>query len=426
MLHGLGLSVYTALDGLQAVEAVQRLAEQAAPTTTVETAKASRKERQRKREAHANRRRELAPTSQQTTREGTNEENATDTAGDSPENSSFDSQPTSRTRRTRLLHSTGIDVAAAAAGGGGGGVSAGCASGSSSLPPGPVVGSARWHAKRHFDLILSDVNMPVMSGLESSQRIRAFERAHGLPTVPIIAVTANSSVQDRAACADAGMGYFVQKPFCKQDILHLVTNILQAKADDNGEGEVEAEAEADAPPGAQTNSAASEVSQLPAAAASTRTRALAPELLMPLRSLASAGEDLPRSSSSNCSGSSCAGSPSSSGFDPLASPPSATSGSCCQFGPSASPSASAASSAVDEAAGDAAPAHFVRAHSCDRPTTWIGSPTRIEQEQRPQEQEPTEEGGQHRAQPAQSRQPQTHPAALASIGPSAVPAAVFV
>lgn len=99
-------------------------------------------------------------------------------------------------------------------------------------PPSPSSASSAssWHAKRHFDLILSDLNMPVMSGLESCRLIRSLESAHGLPKVPIVAVTANSSVEDRAACADAGMDYFLQKPLTKNDVLTLVQQILQTQA----------------------------------------------------------------------------------------------------------------------------------------------------------------------------------------------------
>jgi CheY-like chemotaxis protein len=64
---------------------------------------------------------------------------------------------------------------------------------------------------QHWDLVLMDMQMPVMSGLEATRLIRAGE-ASGHRT-PIIAMTANAMEADRLACLEAGMDEHLAKPF---------------------------------------------------------------------------------------------------------------------------------------------------------------------------------------------------------------------
>ena len=63
-----------------------------------------------------------------------------------------------------------------------------------------------------FDLILMDVQMPVMGGLEATLQIRSAEAGSGRRT-PIIAMTARAMEGDRQRCLDAGMDAYVTKPF---------------------------------------------------------------------------------------------------------------------------------------------------------------------------------------------------------------------
>ncbi|MDP2809509.1 MAG: response regulator, partial [Rhodocyclaceae bacterium] len=63
-----------------------------------------------------------------------------------------------------------------------------------------------------YDLILMDVQMPEMDGLEATQAIRAMGALPGRKTIPILAMTANAFDEDRRACIDAGMDDFVAKP----------------------------------------------------------------------------------------------------------------------------------------------------------------------------------------------------------------------
>jgi PAS domain S-box-containing protein len=66
--------------------------------------------------------------------------------------------------------------------------------------------------QEHFDLVLMDVQMPEVTGLEATERIRAFEAAHNRPRMPIVALTASVLLSDRQAAQDAGMDGFATKP----------------------------------------------------------------------------------------------------------------------------------------------------------------------------------------------------------------------
>jgi CheY-like chemotaxis protein/HPt (histidine-containing phosphotransfer) domain-containing protein len=66
--------------------------------------------------------------------------------------------------------------------------------------------------RERFDVILMDVEMPEMNGLEAAAAIRAQERAEGSDRTPIIALTAEALSGDRERCLAAGMDHYIAKP----------------------------------------------------------------------------------------------------------------------------------------------------------------------------------------------------------------------
>jgi CheY-like chemotaxis protein len=76
-----------------------------------------------------------------------------------------------------------------------------------------------------FDLILMDVQMPEMDGLEVTQTIRARERASGT-RVPIIAMTAHAMKGDEERCLAAGMDGYVSKPIQVEALFSTIDRVL--------------------------------------------------------------------------------------------------------------------------------------------------------------------------------------------------------
>lgn len=68
------------------------------------------------------------------------------------------------------------------------------------------------------DLILMDIMMPVMDGLEATRRIRSLERKAGRKQTPIIAVTAHIKPADQHICINSGTNDYLSKPVSKGDL----------------------------------------------------------------------------------------------------------------------------------------------------------------------------------------------------------------
>jgi len=82
----------------------------------------------------------------------------------------------------------------------------------------------RWQSQP-FDVVLMDVQMPEMDGLEATRAIRDLERARGTRT-PIVAMTANAMAGDREMCLDAGMDGYVAKPVRKDALFAELDRVV--------------------------------------------------------------------------------------------------------------------------------------------------------------------------------------------------------
>ena len=87
-----------------------------------------------------------------------------------------------------------------------------------------------------FDLVLMDINMPIMDGYEATKRIRMLEEAQQLSPTPIIACTANAMKGDRELCISAGMDDHLGKPFLLADMA-LTLSKFDKKADSSQNSE---------------------------------------------------------------------------------------------------------------------------------------------------------------------------------------------
>lgn len=78
----------------------------------------------------------------------------------------------------------------------------------------------------NYDLILMDIQMPIMSGLVAAEKIRALESTTN-SHVPIIAITANAMIGDKEKCLSAGIDDYISKPFQPAALLEKIKKIIQ-------------------------------------------------------------------------------------------------------------------------------------------------------------------------------------------------------
>ena len=79
-----------------------------------------------------------------------------------------------------------------------------------------------------FDLVLMDVMMPVMGGIESASLLRKIEREDA-KSIPIVALTANAFQEDIQKCLDAGMNTHLSKPINPKLLIQTISDLISAK-----------------------------------------------------------------------------------------------------------------------------------------------------------------------------------------------------
>jgi PAS domain S-box-containing protein len=80
-----------------------------------------------------------------------------------------------------------------------------------------------------YDLVLMDVQMPELDGIEAAQRIRALEAGQPGRRTPILALTANALVEHRYACFEAGMDGFLIKPVDREKLVEALAELSAAR-----------------------------------------------------------------------------------------------------------------------------------------------------------------------------------------------------
>jgi CheY-like chemotaxis protein len=79
--------------------------------------------------------------------------------------------------------------------------------------------------RNHYDLVLMDMQMPKMNGLEAT---RCIGKAKG-NSIPIVAMKANAFIQDKISCEEAGMNDFIAKPVDPKKLYQIILRELLSR-----------------------------------------------------------------------------------------------------------------------------------------------------------------------------------------------------
>ncbi|MGM0418387.1 MAG: response regulator [Thermodesulfobacteriota bacterium] len=81
--------------------------------------------------------------------------------------------------------------------------------------------------EKDFDIVLMDVQMPGMGGIEAAEALRVREKERQIQSVPVIAMTAHAMTGDREKCLEAGMDDYVSKPVNIEILYNSIANCLK-------------------------------------------------------------------------------------------------------------------------------------------------------------------------------------------------------
>ena len=80
----------------------------------------------------------------------------------------------------------------------------------------------------NYDLVLMDIQMPVMDGLEATRTIRDWERERGLSRIPILALTASALDEDVRRTLGAGVDLHISKPIKKVALIAAIEKSIRS------------------------------------------------------------------------------------------------------------------------------------------------------------------------------------------------------
>lgn len=85
------------------------------------------------------------------------------------------------------------------------------------------------YEENSYNLVLMDIQMPVMDGLEATRKIREFEKSNNSQHTLIIAVSSNALITDRENAMASGTDGFLAKPFKREELFQLLFNLIIRK-----------------------------------------------------------------------------------------------------------------------------------------------------------------------------------------------------
>ena len=80
-----------------------------------------------------------------------------------------------------------------------------------------------------YDAVFMDIQMPRLDGIETTRRLRSLEASESGRRTPILALTANTLVEDRYACFEAGMDGFLIKPLDQEKLAEALAGLTAGR-----------------------------------------------------------------------------------------------------------------------------------------------------------------------------------------------------